>query len=146
MTLTRSFPGSSRDMSTKFKSGLTGTPARQETRPSSPRPQANGTGQIGDAPDSMERGEANNQGSGSSSPRNSSSATATDNRDTQQTAQEQQHQPPAKQEMAHKKSWGFKPEIPRSDSRGRILSFDEGGVRVEEGADGRIHVIHPPAS
>ena len=37
----------------------------------------------------------------------------------------------------HAKHWA---EIPHSDVRGGVVSFDEGNVRVTEGADGRIHV------
>jgi hypothetical protein len=37
----------------------------------------------------------------------------------------------------HAKHWT---EIPHSDVRGGVVSFDEGNVRVTEGADGRIHV------
>lgn len=143
MTFTRSVPSSSRDLSTKFKQGLTGTPARQESRPASPPAEAASDGQIGDTPEMMERGEVpSNHGSGSSS------TTINDNDRNAQTGppadKEDQHQLPTEQKQVHRKSWGIKPEIPRSDSRGRVLTFDEGGVRVEEGRDGRIHVIRAP--
>lgn len=143
MTLTRSVPSPSRDLSTKFKQGLTGTPARQESRPASPPAEAASAGQNGDAPEMMERGEVrSNHGSGSTS------TTVNDNDRNAQavppTEKENQHHLPTEQKQVHRKSWCIEPEIPRSDSRGRVLTFDEGGVRVEEGRDGRIHVIHEP--
>lgn len=102
----------------------------------------------GDSAEKMERGEMPKSGERQSS---ASSETATAPADERQTPSGEPYQAgksSKKEEPTDKqahKGW-FRPEIPHSDSRGRVTSFDEGGVRVEEGPDGRIHVIHDEPS
>ncbi|KAK9897123.1 hypothetical protein P389DRAFT_53527 [Cystobasidium minutum MCA 4210] len=115
-TLTRSGRSSPRDMSSKFKQGLTDTPVRRDIE------------EVGT--------------SNGTTPSATFAADQNGDVNQSQTQGDHQHQLPKKQEKAHHKGWGIRPEIPHSDSRGPVTSFDEGGVRVEEGADGRIHVIH----
>lgn len=88
----------------------------------------------------MERGESS--GATDFTPP-SSSATAAEAGDAQASGNDE----PAFAKLGRQRStssarrWRLRQEIPRSDSRGPARTYDEGGVRVEEGVDGRIHVI-----
>lgn len=93
----------------------------------------------GDPAEIMERGESTGP---NGHPPSSSAATTAEpdafepKADSEATTGAKHHQ-----SISSSIKWKLHPEIPRSDSRGRIHTYDEGGVRVVEGADGRIHVI-----
>lgn len=88
----------------------------------------------------MERGESSGP-SGSAPP--SSSATAAEVEGTQASGDGElsANKLGRVRSTSSARRWKLHHEVPRSDSRGAIRTYDEGGVRVEEGADGRIHVI-----
>ena len=141
-TFSRNATMPSQGIANRFKEGLTAnmpsTPEEGEANTSPP------SRTNGDQAERMERGESTGP---SGHPHASSSATVAE----PDTIESTQH-PGETNEIKHKRStssakgWRFRQEIPRSDSRGGIHTYDEGGVRVEEGADGRIHVIHDPPS
>lgn len=158
MVRTRSGGQGLNDLSTKFKRFNTQNSGVQTGNSSSEMVHQGQASRPGSRPSSRAgRGDFDTVNNGSSTPKYETMVAASENRvkfadthaaqsdvaagsaEDSAASAEESKQPVTEAEQQHGlfagRHWS---EVPRSDARGQVLSFDEGDVRVIEGADGRI--------
>jgi hypothetical protein len=158
MSRTKSTTNSTRDLSSKFKAGLTETIVQREVEAD---PGGESDRQVFRTEEEMmERGQAtpsanasrsrspslSESQSGRACPSTTAATPAASGRVSPVESSNRtprvkfDETPQVSAPQAHQS--GFHQEIPESDPRGETHSYDEGGVTVEEGQDGRVHT-HP---